>query len=133
MAFMDQMKDLFSSLKERGTEVAATAADKTKDAARIAKLTMDLGSEKENLKKAYLELGKAYYEEHKDTAEGLYAQLCEEITAAADRVDGIQNELDSLKEGFRPAAQPDFEEVVSGEEADITVEIVEESAEEDGE
>lgn len=140
MALFDQMKDIFSSvkeksaevavsLKERGTEVAAIAADKTKDAARIAKLTVDLGAEKDNLKKAYLELGKACYEAHKDSAEGLFAQLCEEISVAAARVDAMQAELDGLKGGFRVPAQepePDFEAVVAGQEADITVEITQE-------
>ena len=126
MALFDQVKDIFSSLKEKGTEVASTAAGKSKDAARIAKLTVDLGTEKENLKKAYLELGKAYYEENKDSADGLFAQLCEEIAAVAGRIDAMQSELDALKDGFRPAPAPDFEEVVAGEEADIIVEVVEE-------
>lgn len=130
MAFFDQMKDIFSSvkekgaevaasLKEKGVEVAAAAADKTKDAARIAKLTVDLGTEKDNLKKAYLELGKACYEEYKDNADGLFAQLCGEITVAAARVEETQAELDTLKGGFRSQSQPDFESVVAEQEADI--------------
>ena len=128
MALFNQVKDIFSNLKEKGAAVAGTAADKTKDAARIAKLTVDMGTEKENMKKAYLELGKAYYEEHKDSADGLFAQLCEEITAVAGRIDAMQSELDTLKGGFRPAPVPDFEEVVAGEEADIIVEVIEEPA-----
>ncbi len=128
MAFnLDNVKNLFNTLKEKGTEVASVAADKTKDAARIARLTVDMGTEKENLKKAYLELGKAFYEEHKDSAEGLFAQLCEEVTAVTERIGTIQRELDGLKDGFKPAAEPDFEEVVASaeDEADITVEITE--------
>ena len=132
MAFnLENVKNLFNTLKEKGTEVASVAADKTKDAARIARLTVDMGTEKENLKKAYLELGKAFYEEKKDFAEGLFAQLCEEVTAVTARIGAMQREIDGLKDGFKPAPEPDFEEVVASaeDEADITVEIIEDPCE----
>lgn len=117
MAFnFDQIKGLFSSIKEKGAEVAGVAADKTKDAARLAKLTMDLNTEKGSLEKAFLELGKAYYEESKDSAEGLAAQLCAEIGAIQGRIDSIQGELGQLKDSFKPAEEPDFDKVVSAEE-----------------
>lgn len=125
---LDSVKSAISSLKDKGAEVAGVAADKTKDAARIARLTVQLGAEKENLKKAYTELGKAYFEENKDCAEGLFAQLCEEVTAVNDRIAAMRSELDSLKGGLKTAEAPDFEQVVAeaeGEADDITVEIVE--------
>jgi len=123
-----KVKELFTAIKEKGTAAANVAADKTKDAARLAKLTMELNSEKDNLKKAYLELGKAFYEEHRSSAEGLAAQLCEEVAAVTSRIDSIQSELDGLKDSFKTAEAPDFEDVVDGEEPDITVEVTEEDA-----
>ena len=117
MAFnFNQIKDLFSSIREKGAEVAGTAAGKTKDAARLAKLTMDLNSEKGSLEKAFLELGKAYYEESRDSADGLAAQLCAEIGAIQGRIESIQGELGELKDSFKPAEEPDFDAVVSAEE-----------------
>ena len=114
MAFdFGKVKEMFNTLKEKGTAAAGKAADKTKDAARMAKLGMELNTEKENLKKAYLELGKAFYEEHRGSAEGLAAQLCEEVSAVTARITSIQSELDGLKES---------------EEPDITVEITEDGA-----
>ena len=56
---MDYLKGLLDQVKVKGSEYTGVAADKAKDAARIAKLSMDLNTEKDNLKKAYLELGKA--------------------------------------------------------------------------
>ena len=117
MAFnFNQIKGLLNTIKEKGAEVAGVAADKTKDAARLAKLTMDLNTEKGSLEKAFLELGKAFYEESKDSAEGLAAQLCAEISAIKGRLESIQGELDELKDSFKPAEEPDFDEVVSAEE-----------------
>ena len=130
MAFnLEQVKNLFFSLKEKGTAAATVAADKTKDAARIAKLTVDINSEKGNLERAYLELGKAFYEESKDTAEGLVAQLCAEVGSAADKIKAMQAELEELKGSFKAPEEPDFEAVVDEAEPDITVEVTEEPCE----
>ena len=75
--------------------------------------------------------GKAYYEEHRGTADGLFAQLCEEVDAVNARIKDMQDEMDALKGTFKPDEAPDFESVVSAdEENDIEVEIVEEPDEE---
>jgi len=130
MAFgFSKFKEVLDNLKSKGTEYAGIAVDKTKDAARIAKLTVDIGSEKEALKRAFVELGKAYYEENRGTAEGLFAQLCEEVDAVSARIQGMQAEMEELKGTFKPDEAPDFESVVSAdEENDIEVELVEEPA-----
>ena len=52
----DSLMDTISNLRERGAEYANAAMDKTKDAARLAKLTVSLTGEKDALKKAYIEL-----------------------------------------------------------------------------
>ena len=130
---LEQFRNLLNAAKEKGLGYAGVAMDKTKDAARLAKLTMSLASEKEAAKKVYTELGKAFYEEHRASAEGLFAQLCEELEATTGRIDEIQKEIDELKADLTPAkaATADFEEVVSqSEEPDIVVEVTEEPAEE---
>ena len=126
---LDQLKGLFSGLKDKSSEYAGIAVNKTKDAARLAKAAVELNSEKDMLKKTFAELGQTYYEEFRGTAEGLYAQLCEEADAIQDRIDTLQREIDALKNGFKPEEAPDFESVVAADEtgeADIEVEIVEE-------
>ena len=79
-----EMKDrLLSGLgkaADAGKDIANKAADKAKAGTRIAKLTMEISSEKENMKKAYLEIGKLYYDTHKDDPEGLDST----ITATPD-------------------------------------------------
>ena len=122
----DSLMDTITNLRERGAEYANVAMDKTKDAARLAKLTIALTAEKDALKKAYIELGKAYYEEHHNDAEGLYAQLVEEVDAVNARIEEMQSEIDSLKGSFHASEAPGFEDVVAqdeGDARDISVEI----------
>ena len=122
---LDSLMDTITNLRERGAEYANVAMDKTRDAARLAKLTVALTSEKDALKKAYIELGKAYYEEHHNDAEGLYAQLVEEVDAVNARIEEMQAEIDSLKSSFHASEDASFEDVVSQDEGDedISVEI----------
>ena len=122
----DSLMDTITNLRERGAEYANVAMDKTKDAARLAKLTIALTAEKDALKKAYTELGKAYYEEHHNDAEGLYAQLVEEVDAVNARIEEMQSEIDSLKGSFHASDDAGFEDVVAqdeGDGGDISVEI----------
>ena len=123
---LDSLMDTITNLRERGAEYANVAMDKTRDAARLAKLTVALTGEKDALKKAYIELGKAYYEEHHNDAEGLYAQLVEEVDAVNARIEEMQTEIDSLKGSFHASEDASFEDVVSQDEGgdeDISVEI----------
>ena len=122
---LDSLMDTITNLRERGAEYASVAMDKTRDAARLAKLTVALTGEKDALKKAYIELGKAYYEEHHSDAEGLYAQLVEEVDAVNARIEEMQSEIDSLKGSFHASEDASFEDVVAQDEGDedISVEI----------
>ena len=122
---LDSLMDTITNLRERGAEYANVAMDKTRDAARLAKLTVALTGEKDTLKKAYIELGKAYYEEHHSDAEGLYAQLVEEVDAVNARIEEMQAEIDSLKGSFHGSEDASFEDVVAQDEGDedISVEI----------
>lgn len=81
--------------KTRG--FAEKAADKAKDVGRIAKLNMELSAEKDTIEKAYLEIGKLYYETRKNSPDGFFVQLCDEITLANENIVKILSELDDLK------------------------------------
>lgn len=102
-------------------DFAEKTADKAKDVARIAKLNMELSSEKDTIEKAYLEIGKLYYETHRNSPDGFFVQLCDEITLANGNITKILSELDDLKVGLG---------VRSG---DISVEFTEVSVEEPAE
>ena len=98
-------------------ELAGKAADKAKSAARIAKLSMEINAEKDTIKKAYLEIGKLYYEMNRDNPDGFFAQLCDEITVANAEIAAKEAEIADLKENGLGGA----------DDADVEVEFTEDA------
>ena len=119
---MDATRDIAGKAADATKGIAGVAAEKAKAGGRIAKLTMDIAREKEDMKKTYLEIGKLYYDTHKDAPEGFFSQLCEEIALAEKSVAAKQAELDELKASFttpeNPDVEVDFEEIVADAEAE---------------
>ena len=60
---------------DTGKDFAGKAVDMAKAGVRIAKLNMEISTEKENLRKTYIEIGKLYYDTHKDDPDGFFIQL----------------------------------------------------------
>jgi len=117
----DNVKDFAGKAGGSAKDIAEKAADKAKMGGRIAKLTMDVSSDKETIKKAYQEIGRLYYETHKEDPEGFFAQLCEEVALAEQNIAAKESEIAALKAEFGGKGEPDvsveFEEIVEEEEA----------------
>ena len=58
--------ELFDKLSETIVSAGKDVGQKAKDVSEIAKLKMDIKSKEDFGEKQYAELGKAYYEKHKD-------------------------------------------------------------------
>ena len=120
-------KDLAGKASGGARNIAGTAADKAKSGARIAKLSMDAASAREEVKKTYLEIGKLYYDTHKDDPEGFFVQLFEEVRLAEEDIAAKEAEIADLKASFKDntpditvevSEDGDFEEVVEQAEAE---------------
>ena len=107
--------------------VAEKAVDKAKSGGRIAKLAMDAATAREEVKKTYLEIGKLYYDTHKDDPEGFFIQLFEEVRAAEEDIAAKEAELSALRESFKGGA-PAAEEAPS-DEFERAVDAAEDKAE----
>ena len=118
----DATRDVAGKATDATKGFAEKAADIAKAGGRIAKLTMDIAREKEDMKKTFLEIGKLYYDTHKDAPEGYFSQLCEEVALAEKSVAAKEAELAELKAAFNTPEQPDveveFEQVVGAAEAE---------------
>ena len=103
MADFNDLKGAFlntlGTVAGKTRDFAEKATDKAKDVARIAKLNMELSAEKDTIQKAYLEIGKLYYETRKNSPDGFFVQLCDEITLANENMSKILVELEDLKAG----------------------------------
>lgn len=58
--------EFFDKLSETIVSAGKDVGQKAKDVSGIAKLKMDIRSKEDFVEKQYAELGKAYYEKHKD-------------------------------------------------------------------
>lgn len=139
---VDGAKGFAGKAAEGAKTVAGTVADKAKSGGSIVRLSMDAATARENLKKVYLEIGKLYYELHKDAPDETFAQLFEEVRQTEELIVAKEAELsghkDNIKESFNaPAAFPagadddgaaDFADVVEQAEAEAEA-AVEDAAE----
>lgn len=95
----DKTVDIAEKTVDKTKELASKTADKAKDTARIAKLSVEINGEKDTIKKAYLEIGKLYYEMHRDNPDGFFAQLCDEVSVANANIAAKEAEIAALKAG----------------------------------
>lgn len=139
---VDGAKGFAGKAAESAKTVAGTVADKARSGGSIVRLSMDAATARENLKKIYLEIGKLYYEMHKDAPGEAFVRLFEEAIQTEELIAAKETELsghkDNIKEGFSSAApaaesgeEADFDDVVAQAEAEAeaSVEAVTENTE----
>jgi len=120
MAFFDKL----DSLKEKAVDLAQSGAAKSKELAEIGKLKLNNASEEDNIKKAYIEIGKLYYAERGMTPDAAYAALCEKITASKAIIEANNARIEEMK------ADESSDDVVEAvEKVEDVVEAVEEKIE----
>ena len=110
-------------------------ANRAKSYGQMAKLSLEINGDSEELKRVYAEIGRLYYENYRDTADAFLADLCQQVTDANARVAELEAQMDELRAAakeYRPA--PDLHTVdadVVVEPEDIEVEVTEEPAPEE--
>ncbi len=115
---------------ESGTvrDIYDKGASRAKSYTRIAKLTLEMNGESEELKRVYTEIGKLYYEQAKDAPEGFFAPLFSQVKEISDSILAKEEEINAMKAEFEAeAAAKDievevcaFDEVVDATESDGT-------------
>ena len=85
MAFFDELGKAISGKSRE-------AATKVRDLTEILQLKSKLSSEKEKVNKAYINLGKAYYDRHEVSAEEEYADDFEAIRAGLLKISELEEE-----------------------------------------
>ena len=124
LAVLNQATENAKDMAEQATGTMRDFADKAMGGARaggrIAKLAMEVASEKESLKKTYQEIGRLYYETAKDAPDGFFIQLFEEVRLGEQSIAEKEAELNELKSSFQKpyGVDVEFECVVGQTEAE---------------
>ena len=98
----------FDRLKERAGELAQAGVAKAreitdagmanaKQLTEIGKLKMQSSSERDSIRRAYLELGKLYYAERGSAPEPGYADLCQKVTNAMAKIEYNNERIADIK------------------------------------
>jgi len=111
---MDKLTSTLGELMKKAKEVGGQAVDavdkngtvrgayargteRTKAYARIARLTLDLNGENEELKKIYTEIGRLYFEQAQGSADGFFAPLFAQAETTAQKIRTIEDEIGDLR------------------------------------
>lgn len=105
-------------------------AVRAKAYARIAKLSLELNGENEELRKVYAEIGRLYYEQAKDAPEGFFAPLFAQAEELYSGIAAREEEINALRAEMEAENSIDdidveiseFEEVVAAAEQEIVPE-----------
>lgn len=126
----NDFKGRAGTFASRAAGVAKGLAARTRQLGRAAKLNMDIASEKDAIRKTYEEIGRLYYENHREAPEGLLAHACQSIDASKAAIAAMEEEIEQLKEKGEEAPAEDFQTVVDQTEAEVVSQEPEENVEE---
>lgn len=112
-------------------DVYAQGTSRAKAFGQIAKLSLELNGEHEELKRIYTEIGRLYFEQARANPEGFFVPLFEQAERVSANIREKRARIDALHETYGAPAEhdidveiTDFDDVVSATEADgVTVEI----------
>ena len=85
--------ETFQTIKE------SDATKKAKNYAEIPGLSLQVGKQEGIVKKAYQEIGEAYYLAHKDDVDSIYGEQMQTITKALAKIEELKTEIENKKEG----------------------------------
>ena len=109
-------------------DIYVQGADRAKAYGRITKLTLELNGSNTELGRVYAEIGRLYFEQHRNAPEGYFAPLFAQATELTEAIHAKEDEIAALKDGIGAGQDEpdieveiaDFEQIVNATEADGT-------------
>lgn len=90
-------KSIISKIGETISVKGKEVGDKAKDLAEIASLKSRINTCEDVMKRNYMEIGKRYYELHKDVWEEIYDEECRAITNARNDIEELEVRIREIK------------------------------------
>ena len=96
-------------------------ASRARNMARLAKLSLEINGDGEELKKVYAEIGKLFYEQTREAPDGIYAALFSRAEEIGGRLRDKKAEIEAMKaqygaDGDIEVEISQFEDIVSATE-----------------
>lgn len=117
-------------------DVYEQGAAKAKAYGRIAKLSLEMSGDQEELKRIYTEIGRLCYEQNRDNPADAYSPLFSQAGVVSRRIAAAEQEIKELKEAVSAAAGESdidveieqYEDVVDSTESDGAAELIKDVA-----
>ena len=123
-SFKEKALATAGKVAEKSVSFAKSAGEKAKVLGKITKLKTEIAMEKDAVRKTFVEIGKMYYEKHKDNPDPDMAQAVEEITLSLQEVEEKKAEVEALKKELADQFHESMEEVEREVKAEEVVEGV---------
>ncbi|MEG2456104.1 MAG: hypothetical protein RSC08_07600, partial [Oscillospiraceae bacterium] len=94
---IDRASELARTGVSKVAELTQTGVAKAKELSEIAKLKMNNSTEEDNIRRAYVELGKLYYAERGMAPEAAYSALCEKVTESKEKIAYNDEKIEDIK------------------------------------
>jgi hypothetical protein len=95
--FKEKAKYAVETIIDVSTETYRLAEAKAKMLAKKAKLNANATREKSQIRRMYIEIGKKYYELHKDDPGEAFKDYCDSVTESYSRIESVNTQLEELK------------------------------------
>lgn len=90
-------KFTLDNFKEKAGDLAQSSVAFSYQTAEMAKLRLAILSEEDTIKKAYLEMGKRYFQEHKEDPDAAYIPACQRIVQAQAAIETHEKRVQELR------------------------------------
>ena len=88
---------MFEKFMDKAISLAEVGVNKAKEVGEVAKLNLNIVSEEENIKKAYIEIGKLYYAGNSLNPDPAYAEFCKKIGESKVKIELNKTKIAEIK------------------------------------
>ena len=141
---IDKARDVASAVSDTVNEggsvrsIYEQGAGRARSYGRIAKLTLEMNGDNEELRRVYAEIGRLCYDQNKDDPQGFYAPLFAQADEIIQRIAAKQQEIQDMKAEYEASKGDidveitEFEDIVNATESDGACRCGEDAAPESG-
>lgn len=92
------MSDIFDKVSDAITNTANSISDKAREVSEVTALRGKVRSQNKVVENAYIEIGRQYYEAHKEETGDYYADLMKKITDALEEIKKLEEDIENIKQ-----------------------------------